>query len=262
MEKNKKSIVYGPFIGEFLWELYYFVPHFIYKRKRNNTHKHIVITRDDRFDLYGTYADVLCPMRFGNDDQLKKDKFSIENLNEYSFDKIKEEYLKQLSKKYEIEKVVFPKIRGWYKEIKWQFPRDETDYEFHPRKENRLYVNACLKIDDELIFNETDELFSNYRNIRIDHIKQLMEKDNKLSYYGLIIEFLKHCHFYIGPFESEISRIAMLLGVPVITEEIDMDHCDIKTIDPINSVLIEEEYFKGVEIYETDIRPKKNRVGK
>ena len=253
--KKNKYILYGPFIGEFLWELYYFIPHFIYDRKKRPKDGFIVITREENFDLYGVYADVLCKLNLQGDSDFKKEHFTIHGLPADTYDKICDDYIKALNKKYNIVETKNPKVHAWYNDIKWQFPRSETDYNFIPRKENRLIVNGCLRVNDQVIFNETEASYLGYRNIRKEHIDALIEKDKNVTFYGLIVEFLKVCKFYIGPFDSNICRLALLLGVPVITNDINVNPLELKLINPLDVEIIKTpDYREGVRIYENHIR--------
>jgi len=252
--KKSKYILYGPFIGEFLWELYYFIPHFIYDRKKRPNEGFIVITREENFDLYGIHADVLCKMKLQDDTDFRKEHFTIHGLPANTYDKICEDYAKALKKKYKIEEIKIPKVHSWYNEIKWQFPRDQVNYGFIPRKENRLIVNGCLRVNDQVIFNETEASYLDYRNIRIEHVHALIEKDKGVTFYGLVIEFLKVCKFYIGSFDSKICRLALLLGIPVITNDVNVDPFELKIINPLGVEIIETpDYREGVEIYENHI---------
>ena len=65
-QKNPKAVLFGPFLGELSWEFYRFAPYAIYLKKRNPDIKLIVLTRKERFDLYGKHADILIPLRIKN----------------------------------------------------------------------------------------------------------------------------------------------------------------------------------------------------
>jgi hypothetical protein len=260
---KNKAIIFGPFIGEILWELYYFVPHFIYRCLANKKDKKIiVITREDRFDLYGMYTDIFSPIRIEKDINIQKNHFSISGLSTSSFNKIKKDYIQHFEKTFIIDEVICPKISAWKKDIKWQFPRDETNYNFFPRKENKKSIQKLLNGRDRIIFNNTENIFVGYKNIRPKHIDDIVKDNKKVSFYGLLIEILRYCDFYIGDFNSEISRISMLMNVPVISENVYIKYPELKLINPLNSIIIEEEYSKGITLYENNFRLEKDRTGK
>ena len=233
-----------------MWELYYFIPHFIYKCHNKKDRKIIVITREERFDLYGRYTDIFSPIRIDKDDEMKKIHFSIYGLSATAFNRIKKDYIVHFEKKFTIDEVICPKISAWKKDIKWQFPRDETDYNFLPRKENQTVVKNIFENKDKIIFNNTNVTFSGYINIRPEYIDKIIKNDKRVSFYGVLIEILRYCDFYIGNFNSEIARIAMLMKVPVISEKVCIKGPDLQLINPLNSLVIEEEYSKGIKLYE------------
>ena len=76
----KSAMLFGPFIGSLSWELYYFVPYMIYMKKHNPAYETIVYTRSERFDLYGTYGDILVPLRIKNDRNCIQHRFTINGL--------------------------------------------------------------------------------------------------------------------------------------------------------------------------------------
>ena len=58
------AILMGPFVGELYWEAGRFAPMLpkMYQHDRKNKIQHpkyIILTRQDRFDLYGKFADIL-----------------------------------------------------------------------------------------------------------------------------------------------------------------------------------------------------------
>ena len=67
MDGKKLAVLMGPFVGELYWEGGRFapmLPHMIqseYKFKKDITY--IILTRKERFDLYGKFADILVPLK-------------------------------------------------------------------------------------------------------------------------------------------------------------------------------------------------------
>jgi len=50
------AVLMGPFVGEMYWEAARFapmLPHMLRSKYKNRKIKYIILTREDRFDLYG-----------------------------------------------------------------------------------------------------------------------------------------------------------------------------------------------------------------
>ena len=63
-------VLMGPFVGEFYWEAGRFAPLLPAMRARkykDRDVKYVVFTREERFDLYGKYADILIPHKTVHD---------------------------------------------------------------------------------------------------------------------------------------------------------------------------------------------------
>ena len=146
------ALLVGPFIGEFNWELYRFAPYIIHLRKLNPSHKLIVYTRPERFDLYGNYADILVPLNFMKGESFyPQEGFGIQGFQDYKYDLLVSFYNKKYKKRYIIKDHIFADIITWRRKIKWQFPRDKMDYNFKPRKENYNLMEG--------FFDETSHVF-------------------------------------------------------------------------------------------------------
>ena len=76
-KKKGKAYLFGPFAGEVDWEFYRFAPHSIYLKKQDPTIKIIVLTRKERFDLYGKYANILVPLNIKNENEYKSSAFGL-----------------------------------------------------------------------------------------------------------------------------------------------------------------------------------------
>ena len=66
----KNAILLGPVVGEFFWEFFRFaplLPHFRRKQHRRSDITYIVLTREERFDIYGKMANILVPLKIPND---------------------------------------------------------------------------------------------------------------------------------------------------------------------------------------------------
>ena len=155
--KKDNAILFGPFVGELYWEAGRFAPMLpkMYQnnRKSNKPHpKYIVLTREDRFDLYGKFADILVPLRIPGDYQQKYPEcFRLVGFSEIDYQKIAREFKKKYSEKYNIIRHVYPDIRKGKFVQKNQFPQSEMKFTFKPRQQNYDIVNEYLPTDKPLV---------------------------------------------------------------------------------------------------------------
>jgi len=87
--------LFGPFVGELEWEFFRFAPFAIHKKKENPTIPMIVFTRSSRFDLYGSYADILVPLRIPNDSNLKRECFRLDSLMTKEYNRMARRFASQ-----------------------------------------------------------------------------------------------------------------------------------------------------------------------
>jgi len=148
---NIKANLFGPFVGSISWEMYNFAPYAIHLKKENPATQMIVYTRPDRFDLYGSYADTLIPLRIKNDNKLYHNKFSLKGLDQTNYKKM----IRMVNRKYQsyrdIENHFYPDISENNYEVRWQFPRDKMDYNFKPRQSNETFLSKLIG-DNKIIF--------------------------------------------------------------------------------------------------------------
>lgn len=155
--KKDDAILFGPFVGELYWEAGRFAPMLpkIYKnnRKANKKHpKYIVLTREDRFDLYGRFADILVPLRISGDYENKYPEcFRLVGLSHQEYQNIAKQFKAQYSEKYNIVKHIYPDIKKGRFDQKNQFPKNQLEYIFKPRQENIDIVNEFLPTDKPLV---------------------------------------------------------------------------------------------------------------
>jgi len=142
------AILFGPFVGELYWEAGRFatmLPFWknYYKNKKNV--KFIVLTREDRFDLYGKYADVLVPLRIPGDYEGKMPEcFRLQGLKLGPYEKIAADFKNKYQKKYTILKHIYPNIKKPHFQEKNQFSRKQMIFNFAPRKKNYELVDKYL----------------------------------------------------------------------------------------------------------------------
>lgn len=133
---KKRAILVGPCIGEMYWEFARFVPHIIWKRKyqlKDEDVDFVVLTRPDRFDMYGQYVNVMVPLRI-DESLYKQDCYRLQDFPNNYYDELLRVFRNQFSHRYKIIEHVYPKIGKW--DDKNQYPKNRLNFEYLPRKEN------------------------------------------------------------------------------------------------------------------------------
>lgn len=147
MEKQD-AVLLGPFVGEFYWECGRFaplLPYMIHKEFKDRKIKYIILTRKERFDLYGKYADILVPLRIEGDYIDKfPNCFRLNDFTEEEYKKIKLKFYNKYNEKYNIIKHVAPKVSKEQFVNKNQFPVSKMMFSYQPRKENYTLIENYL----------------------------------------------------------------------------------------------------------------------
>jgi hypothetical protein len=151
MSANQKAVLMGPFVGEFYWEAGRFaplLPYMIQKQYRGKDIKYIILTRPDRFDLYGKYADILVPLRIEGDYITRKPEcFRLIGFKPHMYDALVNKFKAKYKDRYHIVRHVYPNIRKAAVYNKNQFNVHEMIHKYKPRQENYDLVNAYLPKD-------------------------------------------------------------------------------------------------------------------
>ena len=166
---SKESVILlGPQIGELGWELQRFTPILPYLRKkkyRNKGYKFIILTRQERFDLYGQYADILVPLNIPGDyEKFLPNCFRLDNFPVKEYTKIANNFYNKYSERFNIIKHMYPKIKGKLFLKKNQFPQSEMLFDYKPRKKNYALIDEYLPNDNKPII----VLAPRYRNNKYD----------------------------------------------------------------------------------------------
>jgi len=250
-----KAFLFGPFIGELSWEFFRFAPHAIYLKKKNPGLCIIVLTRESRFDLYGQYADILVPLRIKDDSSMERDCYKLLGYKEEYYNTLVKYFKIKFRKRYNIIKHYFPDIRLWRYKVKWQIHRNEMNYDFKPRKPNIVMANNAINGYIGIVDNLETNARTNKNNIiksttLIKKLHKIIEPQATLM--GGLIESIKNVKFVIGTVNSDISQLALLLGIPLIHigEPITLDY--VSLINPGKTpVIIAKNINEGIRIYET-----------
>ena len=252
--KKFEAFLFGPFLGELSWEFYRFAPYAIHLKKHNPDKKVVVLTRKDRFGLYGIYADILIPLRIQNDANFSQVGFGLENYRIEFYDTLKKYFFEKYSKRFEIIDHFCPLIHSWYKNIRWQFPRNEMDYDFQSQKK------VCDAADS--IIRETDVIvdYDAVGFIDVGKYKEVEASDLfKDVTIDVVIEALRRCEFVIGNLKHNLSHLGILLKKPLVSLNETLSDDSISLLNPLRTPIFSCQNIKeGVEIYEDNLRPEKS----
>lgn len=255
-EKPKNNAyLFGPFIGELSWEFFRFSPHAIYLKKVNPTVSLIVLTRPDRFDFYGRYADTLIPLNLRLQKYHTEECFRLKNYPEENYKLIRQYFFDKYKNKYDIMGHYYPDI-GWRYNVKWQYSNNLMNYDFRPREENKIIVDTILKDLNNIVYfdNVEKRQIQKYHSIDSNAFKFKVEKllTKNSSYIGCIIELLKRCEYVVGGLNNDFSKLALLLKTPVIDLH-TFTPDKIRLINPFKTPVISSENVEeGIEFYENN----------
>jgi hypothetical protein len=249
----EKAILMGPIIGELAWEFMRFSPMlpYYYTQYLKQNVKFIVMTRPDRFDMYGQYADILVPLRIDGDGELfKPDCFRMIGFSIDSYNKIVKKFNKQYKERFDIIEHIYPKLENKQYAQKQQFSKNKMKFKWKPRIENDQTINSYIPNDKPLVvlapryrdglrrnwphWNQLYDLIYNSKlmesyNFVIcgknpDYIPDKNKRfydinditiTNDISIIGLTIKCIKRSILTVGS-QSGIPNISMMLGTDVL----------------------------------------------
>lgn len=145
--ETPNAFLMGPFVGELYWEAGRFAPMLPYFKSqyKNKNVTFIILTREDRFDLYGRHADILVPLRIPGDYNGKLPEcFRLQGLKVDEYEKIAIEFKNKYKEKFNIIKHIYPNIKKPQFQDKNQFRRNQMIFNFSPRKKNYELVDNFL----------------------------------------------------------------------------------------------------------------------
>lgn len=243
---KKYAFLFGPFIGSLGWEMYRFAPYAIYLKKKEPDVDLVVLTRPERFDLYGQYADILVPLRMKGEENYRQRCFKLDEFPQRTYDSIKISFLNNYKDRYKIKDMFCPDISNYKFRVRWQFPRSEMDYDFKPRLSNEKIVNnlkiASAFVDlswlkeqssKEVVLKSLSKIdFTNYENLEV-------KLDKNSSLLGCVIEIIKRVKVTVGNLNSSISHLSILLKTKLVSLDDDMTRDDVYLLNPLNTEVIQ-----------------------
>lgn len=209
--------VAGPFVGELLYEACYFAPQVIYQKLKNPKMKLAVFTCEDRIDLYGIHADLF--LKSNIDKKCEKYQrgwrcgiFSKES----QIKTIDRAIIRKLGHRYENIDFISPDIFGYKSMWLWQCSRDEMCYDFQPYKKNSKFFKHIIN-EEKYILSEANKLdVSDKKVVLTKTIQDEYNRQKGTTLLGVMIEAIKNCSIYVGVLKSVYTRLAMLMGKPIV----------------------------------------------
>jgi hypothetical protein len=246
---KERAILFGPFIGELGWEILRFSPLVPYHKKHNPDAKIVVLTRPDRFDLYGEYVDILVPLNI--DGKYKADCYRAIGFPMEEYKQLIDRLYNQFSKKFNIITHIFPNISGKNFANKNQYPQKQMKYKWKPRLANGEAIKNYISNDKQSIvlaprfrdglrrnwphWKELYDLISNhdiYKKYNFiicgkppDYIQDEKNRfydinkiklNSEISTIGLTIEAIKRSILTVGS-QSGIPNLSMMMGIPILS---------------------------------------------
>ncbi len=150
-----KAILFGPFVGELYWECGRFAPmlsYYKFKKYKDINIKFIVFTREERFDLYGTYADILVPLRIKGDYKNKQPNcFILDGFKRADYSALANKFNTKYNKQYNIIDHIYPNIAKAAFENKNQYNKKNMIFQYQPRHKNYDLVNDYIPKDKPIV---------------------------------------------------------------------------------------------------------------
>jgi len=251
MIDKPKAILLGPVIGELGWEFQRFAPMLPFmktKKYKKQNITYIILTRKDRFDLYGKYANILVPLNIEGDyDKYMPNCFRLNNFPKMHYEKIVKNFYNKYAKQYNIIRHVYPKLIKNQFLNKGQFSLKEMVFNFSPREENVRLVNEYISNDKKIVvlapryrkgfrrnWNQWQDLYNKISKSKMAEKFNFVvcgkpgeyvpdEQDrfldiNKItlnlesSLVGLLLATMKRSSFTCGS-QSAIPNLSLLMGV-------------------------------------------------
>lgn len=254
MEKPN-AILMGPCVGELYWEAGRFAPMLTFMVQKEFRGRkdiaYIILSREDRFDLYGRNADILVPLRINNDyEKLTPECFRLLGFSLDKYQEVIKAFRDKYSTRFHIIKHIYPDISKKLYANKNQFPSKRMIYNYYPRRENYDLVEEYVPNNKPLVILASrfrngfkrnwkywyefydllwsDKLLEDFnfiicgkkgeyipdKNSRFLDINNI-ELGSKSSLIGLLLVILEKAFFTFGS-QSAIPNLSLLYGVDVL----------------------------------------------
>lgn len=250
----KKRAILFCCIGEFYWECARFASYLIWKRKIQYKNQQdinfIVLTREDRFDLYGQYVDILVPLKIdGDNTTYNQNGYRLDNFPTNKYNELINNFRSYFEKDYEIIEHIYPDISKAQFCNRQQYKKEEMLFDFLPRISNSQLIHSAVDYDSlvvlapryrknmkrnwshwqelyDLIWKsdlQQDFLFmicglhNSYVPDKYDRFLDLnkLQDSPHTSLSGLLIEVLRRARLTVGS-QSAIPNLSLLFGVEVL----------------------------------------------
>jgi len=240
----------GPFVGELYWEYFRFAPYVFKKNPKN--YPLVVLTRPDRYDIYGERAIEFSPLTIKGD-SIKRfgECFRMMGLTGDDYLRISTAFRKEMEKKYRIIDHIIPPIAKPDYLNKDYFPIKDRLFEYIPRDKNVDIIDNFLKDVTKPIVIIAPRYRKNFKRnwpywqqfydkiydtkwnekfefiicgkeheyvpddkFRFKDLSFIKEQDG-MSLFGLLLEIMKRSELTVGS-QSAIPNISLMNKVPVI----------------------------------------------
>jgi hypothetical protein len=252
---KEKAILLGPCVGEFFWEFFRFaplLPYFRLKKYRGQKIKYIILTREERFDIYGRLAHILVPLNIPNDyKKMWPNCYRLMGLAMDEYARIAKIFKQKYKDQYHIIEHIYPDIRKAVYCQKNQYPPKRMLYEWYPRTRNEELVESYLPKGKPIVIISSryrGDLKRNWPHWStffdmVANDAYLMKKfnfilcgkkgeyipdkkgrfldindiqiDGDSSLAGLLMAIMSRAHFTVGS-QSAIPNISLLYGVEAL----------------------------------------------
>jgi ADP-heptose:LPS heptosyltransferase len=249
---RQNIILVGPCVGELYWEFFRFAPYVFNEQKKLNNIPLVVLTRKDRYDIYGSRCIEFKDLTINNENNTRFGEcFRMIGLNENDYYAICHAFFHSMKEKYNIVKHLYPPYKKGDYVNKDYYPLQDRLFEYKVRKENRKLVKKFLsdvekpivilapryrknfkrnwphwqelydKLSNTKWHNEIEFIICGKKNEyvpdkynRFKDINNIELSDNA-SLFGVLLELMKHAKLTIGS-QSAIPNISLLYKVPVV----------------------------------------------
>ena len=251
-----KAILFGPFVGELYWECGRFapmLPFYKFLKYKNQHIKYIILTREERFDLYGKNADILIPLRIDGDyDERQPNCFRLNNFPRNEYHHIAKKFKDTYSEKYDIVEHIYPEVTKKQYVNKKQFNQSDMIFKFKPRNKNIILVENYIPSNKPIVIlaprfrkgfkrnwkrwpefydklANDKVLMDNYNFIicgkkgeyipdekkRFYDMNDIQLEGSNTSLVGLLLVLMERAYFVFGS-QSALPNIALLYKIPVL----------------------------------------------